>query len=146
VATTVISDDNGKIIAACTKRLNSTEVNYGEGQAKLLATKLALYLAGTETPHIGRRLHNHYHGHQESKLHLGLDHRAHHRAIYYVLSSFPIWEAIKIPRQANLRAHIAAKWAASHNSYAPSLAKLTPFQPCNPSRLYKERKLNCSSI
>jgi hypothetical protein len=33
VATTVISDDNGKIIAACTKRLNSTEVNYSEGQA-----------------------------------------------------------------------------------------------------------------
>jgi hypothetical protein len=38
------------------------------------------------------------------------------REISYVLGSYPKWEANKIPRQANLRAHIAAKWAASHNS------------------------------
>lgn len=82
----------------------SVAVSYGEGQTALLATKLAVHLG----------LQNHHHGHQESKLHLGLDHRAYIRDISYVLGSFPRWEAIRIPRHANQRAHIAAKWAASH--------------------------------
>jgi hypothetical protein len=50
-------------------------------------------------------------------------------AIKFLFSSFSSWSATKVSRSINLRAHLVAKWAASHNVYG-SIPTSLPFLVC----------------
>jgi hypothetical protein len=113
VATAVISNSLGEIILAMTQKLSVSDILIGEAFAVLLATRLA---ASTGTEHFtleGNALLvilvvNQ--PHLFSSWHLApfiLD-------IILNLSSFLNWNALKVSRSANLRAHVLVKWATTH--------------------------------
>jgi hypothetical protein len=116
VAAATLSDHDGNIIAAVSKKLPLLEVNAGEAQAALLAiqfassfgchslclegdsltvilaiNKVSLFTDWSFAPIIGD--------------------------IHLQLHGFSSWTAVKVSRSANFRAHQLAKWAASNRIF-----------------------------
>ncbi|GLT52905.1 hypothetical protein SLA2020_262140 [Shorea laevis] len=113
VAAAILRDHQGNIISACSRRLPAMEANQGEAHAALLAVQLAsqhgsspLILEGDSlstilainSPHISS---------DWSAAHVIAD-------ALQLLSSLPVWTALKVSRCANSFAHHTAKWAASN--------------------------------
>jgi hypothetical protein len=114
------------ILAAVTRRLPYSNVNVGEAQAALLAveeahklsTSLNVILEGDSLSTI-IALHASIADREWSSAAIISD-------ISYLFSFFPSWSATKVSRRVNLRAHLVAKWAASHNYYG-SIPTSLPF-------------------
>jgi hypothetical protein len=113
VAAAVFSDHLGEIIYARTQKLFSSDVLLGEASAALLASRLAassgfsnftlegdalLVILAVNKPHLFATL-------QFAPIVSDLR---------LELSSFQSWNALKVSRCANFRAHELAKWAATH--------------------------------
>jgi hypothetical protein len=113
VAAAVISDELGNIILAATKKLFSTDALSGEASAALLATQLALSSGG-----------NHFHLEGDALLVILAVNSPVLFSSWTIancisdvslgLSNFRSWNASKVSRCANFRAHALAKWAASN--------------------------------
>ena len=113
VAAAVLSDHTGEIIYACTQKLLSTDVLSGEASAALLASRLTASLGFSFFTLEGDAL-----------LVILTVNKPHLFASWQFafivsdlrleLSSFQSWNASKVSRCANFRAHELAKWAATH--------------------------------
>jgi hypothetical protein len=113
VAAMVLSDSNGKIIHAATKRLSTTDASIGEAQAALLASQIAsslgIYSLILEGDAINIIL-----AIQQPDLFLDWNFASIISDIQVHLLSLYSWKAIKVSRSANFRAHSLARWAASN--------------------------------
>jgi hypothetical protein len=113
VAVGVISDAFGNIIMADSHKLSSTDALAGEAFAALLTSRMASSLTRDNFCLEGDALlvvsaiNNPPLFSTWSFANCIAD-------ISTVLSSFPSWNASKVSRCANFRAHTLAKWAASH--------------------------------
>jgi hypothetical protein len=108
VAAAVLSDDSGTIIAATTQKLVSTDVLQGEAHAALLVVRLAASLGLGPISVEGDAL----------LVILAINSPTLFSSWYFVncisdisltLSSFQSWNALKVSRCANFRAHALAK-------------------------------------
>ena len=113
MAAPVISNFSGEIICAATQKLFSSDALYGEASATLLASRLAT-LSGF----------NNFMLEGDALLVILAVNQPHLFATWlfapivsdlrHELSSFQSWNALKVSRYANFRAHVLAKWAATH--------------------------------
>jgi hypothetical protein len=112
VTAVVISDSSGNIIMAATQRLHFTDILVGEASAALLTYRLALSLG-----------YDHFIIEGDALLVILAINSP---ELFYLwnfsnvvsdinlsLSSFQSWNALKVSRCANYRAHALDKWAAS---------------------------------
>ncbi|GLT55002.1 hypothetical protein SLA2020_281580 [Shorea laevis] len=126
VAAVTVSDHDGSLIWATAKKIPCMDINAGEAQAALLAVETAtrfypsssLILEGDSLTTI-TALNNPNYCTDWSSRDIISD-------VILLLSSFSSWSATKVSRSINLRAHLVAKWAASHNVYGSILISL-PF-------------------
>jgi hypothetical protein len=113
VAAMVLSDSNGKIIHAVTKRLSTTDATIGEAQVALLASQIAsslgIYSLTLEGDAINIILSI-----QQPDLFLNWNFASIIADIQVHLLSLYSWKACKVSRSANFRAHCLARWAASN--------------------------------
>jgi hypothetical protein len=111
VAVMVLSDYNGNIIQAITKRLSTTDTAIGEAQAALLAIQsvasFGVYSLILEGDAINIILTI-----QNPDLFKDWNFASIISDINFFLLSFHSWKASKISRSANVRAHLLARWAA----------------------------------
>jgi hypothetical protein len=121
VATIVVSDFNGNIIGAATKKILTKDVALGEAQAALLAVHIAascdvysLILALNVVLAI-----------QQPQLFEGCNFSNDVSNISLYFHSFYSWKAEKVYRSANFRAYCLAKWAASHLVFGSILIGLS---------------------
>jgi hypothetical protein len=126
VAAAIISDHDGSLLWATAKKIPLMDINAGEAQAALLAVETAtrfypsssLILEGDSLITI-TALNNPNYCTEWSSRGIIAD-------VIFLLSSFSSWSATKVSRSINLRAHLVAKWAASHNVYG-SIPTSLPF-------------------
>ncbi|XP_059446389.1 uncharacterized protein LOC132177930 [Corylus avellana] len=113
VAAGVISDASGNMIMVVTHKLSSTDALAGEAFAALLTSRLAVSLTSDKFCIEGDAL----------LVVLAINNPSLFSSwsiancisdIIVTLSSFPSWNASKVSRCANFRAHALAKWAASN--------------------------------
>jgi hypothetical protein len=112
VTAVVISDSSGNIIMAATQRLHSTDILVGEVSAALLTSQLALSLG-----------YDHFIIEGDALLVILAINSPELFSLWNFsnvvsdinlsLSSFQSWNALKVSRCANYRAHALDKWAAS---------------------------------
>jgi hypothetical protein len=124
VAAGVICDSSGSIIFAATLKLPSTDALLGEASAALLASRLAssagldnISLEG-DSLLVSLALNSPSLFSSWNFCNLISDTRL-------VLDSFHSWNAVKVSRSANFRAHALAKWAASNRIFG-SIPKGSP--------------------
>jgi hypothetical protein len=113
VAAGVISDDSGNIILAVTHKLPSTDALAGKAFAALLTARMAIYLTSDKFCIEGDALLV-VSAINNPSLFSSWSFANCIEDISVVLSSFPSWNASKVSRCANFRAHALAKWAASY--------------------------------
>ncbi|GLT71069.1 hypothetical protein SLA2020_431110 [Shorea laevis] len=126
VAAAVITDHDGCLLSAVARKIPLLDINAGEAKAALLAieTTADLYplskiiLEGDSLVTI-MALNNPDFCTDWSSRGIISD-------VLSSLSSFSSWSATKVSRSVNLRAHLVAKWAASHNCYG-SIPTSLPF-------------------
>ena len=108
VAAAMISDDNGSIFAAAMLKLSSMDALQGEAHAALLAASLGFgsFLLEWDAFLVILAIN--------SPLFSSWSFANCIYDIRLVLSSFQSWNALKVFRYANFKAHALAKWAASH--------------------------------
>jgi hypothetical protein len=138
VAAMVLSDSNGNIIQAITKRLSTTDAAIGEAQAALLAIQSAasfgVYSLILEGDAINIIL-----AIQNPDLFKDWNFASIISDINFFLLSFHSWKASKISRSANVRAHLLARWAASNlvfgsiPNWSPILSSIRIKNGDNPS-------------
>lgn len=113
VAAMVLSDSNGNIVQAVTKRLSTTDAAIGEAQAALLAVQCAasfgVYSLILEGDAINIIL-----AIQQPDLFQDWNFASIISDVNFFLFSFTSWKASKVSRSANVRAHLLARWAASN--------------------------------
>jgi hypothetical protein len=113
VAATVISDERGDIVGAATQKLHCTDALQGETHAALLAICLAeslgcrLVVLEGDALLVALAINNHSLFSSWNFANCLAD-------VSLVLSSFQSWNASKVSRSANFRAHALGKWATSH--------------------------------
>ncbi|GLT61083.1 hypothetical protein SLA2020_338140 [Shorea laevis] len=122
----VISDHDGKILLAVSRKLPLLDINVGEAKAALLAIEAAKFyysysniiLEGDSLVTVLALNNPSYCADWSSSGFIA-------NAIS-LFSSFSSWSATKVSRSINLRAHLVVKWAASHNCYG-SIPTSLPF-------------------
>jgi hypothetical protein len=113
VAAAVVSDEKGDILSAATQNLHGTDALQGEAHAALLAIRLAdsmgcrLVVLEGDALLVILAINN-------PPLFSSWNFANCLADISLVLSSFQSWNALKVSRSANFRAHVLGKWAASH--------------------------------
>jgi hypothetical protein len=111
-----MSDEKGDILSAATQKLHSTNALQGEAHAALLAIRLAdsmgcrLVALEGDALIVILAINNPLLFSSWNFANCLAD-------ISLILSSFHSWNAVKVSRSANFRAHVLGKWAASHSVY-----------------------------
>jgi hypothetical protein len=113
VAAAVVSDENGDILNAATQKLHGSDALQGEAHAALLAVRLA-YSMGCRLIALEGDALLVILAINNPPLFSSWNFANCLADIRLVLSSFQSWNALKVSRSANFRAHVLGKWAASH--------------------------------
>jgi hypothetical protein len=124
IAAAVLTNYDGEILVVVSRRLPFLNVNVGKASTALLGVEEAIKLSST--------LHVILEGDSLSTilaLHSScLDREWSSAAIIsdisYLFFFFLSWSATKVSRSVNFRAHLVAKWAASHHCYGSILTSL----------------------